>query len=106
VAGDPTTAADDGNSSSGQQQFSEMSPESQNGVNTLCTVAADPVAGLAAAVDFDLVLQAAQAGQYGPDISEAAGPLSDAYAGTDPAAFDAAVADMKAVCDDIGWTPS
>ena len=104
AAGEPTPTPDDGDGSSDQQQFSEMSPQSQNGVNTLCMVAADPVAGLSQAANFDVVLQAAQAGEYGPDIGEAAGPLSDAYAGTDPSAFDAAVADMKAVCDDLGWT--
>lgn len=103
-AADPTSAPDDGDGGGGQQQFSEMPPESQNGVNTLCMIAADPVAGLSQAVDIDAVLQAAQAGQYGPEIAQVAGPFSEAYAGTDRAAFDAAVADMKDVCDDIGWT--
>lgn len=107
VAGDPTPAPDDGDSRSDQQQFSEMSPETQSGVNALCMLAADPAATLSdPTFDPVLVLNAAQAGQYGPELAEAAGPLSDAYAGTDPAAFDAAVAAMKTVCDDIGWTPS
>jgi hypothetical protein len=104
VAGDPTDEPDDDAGSSGQQQFSEMSPQSQDAVNTLCMIAADPATGLAQAVNIEITLQAAQAGQYGPDIADVAGPFNDAYAGTDPAAFDAAVADMKAVCDDIGWT--
>jgi hypothetical protein len=106
VAAEPTDAPDDGGGSSDQPQFSEMSAETQSGVNTLCMIAADPVAGLSQATNINLTLAAAQAGQFGPEIGEAAGPLSDAYAGTDPAAFDAAVADMKTVCDDIGWTPS
>jgi hypothetical protein len=104
AAADPTSAPTDGGGSSDQQQFSEMSAESQGGVNTLCKVAADPVAGLSQATNIEITLAAAQAGQYGPDIAEAAGPFSDAYAGTDTAAFDAAVADLKAVCDDIGWS--
>jgi len=103
-AAEPTDAPDDDGGSSDQQQFSEMSAESQSAVNTLCMIADDPAAGLSQAVNLEVTLQAAQAGQYGPAIGEAAGPFSDAYAGTDPAAFDAAVADLKAACDDIGWT--
>jgi len=103
VAGEPTDAPNNGDGSGDQQQFSEMSAESQDAVNTLCMVAADPVAGLSQAVNLEITLQAAQAGQYGPQIGEAAGPFSEAYAGTDPSAFDAAVADLKAACDDIGW---
>jgi len=104
VAGEPTDAPEAGDGGSDQTQFSEMSTESQEGVNTLCTIAADPVAGLSQAVNIEITLQAAQAGQYGPAIGKAAGPFREAYAGTAPAAFDAAVADLKAACDDIGWS--
>jgi hypothetical protein len=103
VAANPTPAPDDGGDS-GEQQFSDMSPESQSGVNTLCRIAADPVAGLSQATNIEITLQAAQAGQYGAAIGEAAGPFAEAYAGTDTAAFDSAVAGLKAACDDIGWT--
>jgi hypothetical protein len=104
VAEDPTTAPDDGDGNSGQQQFSEMSADVQDGVNGLCSVAADPVAGLSSGINLDIALQAALAGEYGPDFPGPAESFKDAYAGTDPAAFDAAAADMLAVCEDIGWT--
>jgi hypothetical protein len=104
AAGEPTDAPDDGTGGGDGTRFSDLSPENQAGVNTLCAVAADPAAGLSQANNLDVVLQAAQAGEYGPEIGAAAGPFSDAYAGTDPSGFDAAVADLKAACDDIGWT--
>jgi hypothetical protein len=106
AAGEPTDAADDGNGGGEGTQFSDLSPEDQDGVNTLCMVAEDPATGLSQANNLDVVLQAAEAGEYGPEIGAAAGPFNDAYAGTDPSGFDAAVADLKAACDDIGWEPS
>jgi hypothetical protein len=102
-AEEPTDAPDD-DGGSDQQQFSEMSAEVQDAVNSLCTVAEDPVAGLSSGINLDIALQAALAGEYGPDFPGPAESFRDAYAGTDPAAFDAAAADMLAVCEDIGWT--
>lgn len=103
AAGEPTDAPEGGDGG-GQQQFSEMSAEVQSGVNSLCTVAADPVAGLSSGINLDVPLQAARAGEYGPDFADPAESFSAAYAGTDPAAFDSAAADILAVCEDIGWT--
>jgi hypothetical protein len=105
---EPTEEGSDGEGGSADQpSYSEMTESQQSRVDALCGLADDPATALAdPSFDPNILLQSAQAGELGLDIAEAAGPLDDALAGTDPAALDAAAADMLAVCEDIGWTAS
>jgi hypothetical protein len=107
TAAEPTEGATEAEaSSSDQPQLSEMTAGQQESVNTICAVAWDPASADSLPFDPIITLTSAQAGNYGMDIADAAGPLRDALQGTDDTALATAANNMLIVCTDIGWAPS